>query len=62
MKERDINSVLRVTEKLKISVEEFRPKIPLLVGLKKKGMRDRHWEKISDEVGFTVYPTNSFCF
>lgn len=43
MKDRDIHMIMRLAEKMKTSIEEFRPKVPLLVALKKDGMRDRHW-------------------
>ena len=48
MKEREITLVLRAAEKIKGAIEEFRPRVPLLVALKKQGMRERHWKKISD--------------
>lgn len=38
-------------------MEDFRPKVPLLVALRNKGMTTRHWEEISAKVGFTVKPT-----
>ena len=33
-----------------------------MVGLRKKGMTDRHWEQISTKVGFEVKPTSDFTF
>ena len=33
------------------SIDEFRPKVPLVVALRKTGMKDRHWEEISKVAG-----------
>jgi dynein heavy chain len=37
-------------------MDKFRPNIPLMVALRKEGMKERHWKAISDAVGFTVDP------
>lgn len=64
MKDRDITIIMRIAEKVKASIEEFRPKVPLLVALKKVGMRERHWELIERVVGYRVnpYDNKDFCF
>jgi dynein heavy chain, axonemal len=36
--------------------------VPLLVALRKQGMKERHWEQISEKVGKTVAPNPSFTF
>ena len=56
--------IMRVADRVKAVIEEFRPKVPLMVALKKEGMRDRHWESISQGVGFRVHPHDKpgFCF
>lgn len=33
-----------------------------MVALRKKGMTDRHWEQISQKVGFEVKPDEDFTF
>lgn len=33
-----------------------------MVALRKNGMYDRHWEQISEAVGFEVKPTEDFTF
>lgn len=43
-------------------MDEFRPKVPLMVSLRKKGMKERHWEQVSAKVGFEVRPTEGFTF
>ena len=51
-KERDIEAILKITKAVKSQLDDFKPKVPLLVALRKKGMTDRHWKQISDSVGF----------
>ena len=43
-------------------MDGFRPKVPLVVALRKQGMADRHWKEISDAVGFEVKPGPGFNF
>ena len=40
-------------------MDEFKPKVPLLVALHKKGLNERHWKAISDKVGFEIKPTGA---
>jgi dynein heavy chain len=47
MKEREVHMIMRVADRVKAAIEEFRPKVPLMVALKREGMRDRHWDIIS---------------
>ena len=61
-KERDIASILKIAQMVKGQVDEFKPKVPLMVALRKKGMVERHWTQISTKVGFEVAPTEGFNF
>jgi len=54
--------VLSLVTKAKGEVDAFRKKVPLLVALKRDGMKDRHWEAISAQVGFEIKPDESFTF
>jgi len=36
--------VLKIAINTKAQLEEFKPKVPLLVALRKNGMMDRHWQ------------------
>jgi hypothetical protein len=38
MKKREFNLVLHAADKIKLSIEQFNPNIPMLVGLRKTGM------------------------
>jgi len=49
--------VLKIAENVKSQIDTFRPKVPLMVALRKQGMKERHWNQISDKVGFKVDPT-----
>lgn len=56
-KQRNIGAVLKIAENVKSQVDTFRPKVPLMVALRKQGMKERHWNQISDKVGFKVDPS-----
>lgn len=47
---------------VKAQVDEFKPKVPLMVALRKKGMEKRHWEQISNKIGFQAEPDEGFTF
>eukprot|EP00435_Cladocopium_sp_Y103_P028929 s186_g7.t1 len=38
-------------------MDDFAPKVPLVVGLRNQGMADRHWEQVSNLIGSTVHPS-----
>jgi len=57
-----MGSVLKIAEIVKTQIDEFKPKVPLLVALRKEGMKDRHWKAVSEKVGFEVFPTEDFTF
>ena len=42
-------------------MEEFKEHLPLVQTLFNPGMRDRHWEQISDIVGFPMQPDQDMC-
>lgn len=46
-----------VASEIKEKIEEFRPYIPLIQGLRNPGMRNRHWELVS---GFSWNHPNPF--
>jgi len=61
-KDRNVIHVHKIAETVKKEIDEFRPKVPLMVALRKKGMKDRHWEQVSDKAGFEVKPEGEFNF
>ncbi|KAI8481625.1 Dynein heavy chain 1, axonemal [Branchiostoma belcheri] len=51
-----------VATEMRTGIKEFRPYIPLIQGLRNPGMRNRHWEQLSSELGFPVRPKASLTF
>ncbi|EFJ31602.1 hypothetical protein SELMODRAFT_86461 [Selaginella moellendorffii] len=49
-----------VAEQLKKKIESFMVNIPMVTALRNPGMRDRHWKKLSDQLGFEVKPGPTF--
>jgi len=49
-----------VAKKIKEELDYFKEKVPVLTALCNKGLKERHWEKISEIVGFQIEPDNSF--
>ena len=50
---------------MKAEIDEFRPKVPLLSALRKKGMTVRHWTQVSQLKGLdsVINPDEQgFCF
>ena len=61
-RDRGMGAMLKIAESLKVHLDEFKPKVPLMVALRKEGMKHRHWAQISQKVGFDVYPDEEFTF
>ncbi|XP_077969677.1 dynein axonemal heavy chain 1-like isoform X2 [Styela clava] len=59
---KDIPGVQQVALQMKGRVEDFKPFIPLIQGLRNPGMRIRHWDLLSKELGFSVQPKASLTF
>jgi dynein heavy chain len=41
-KDKNMTDIQKISEKIRAEIESFRPKVPLFVALKKKGMMDRY--------------------
>ena len=61
-KDKGITPMLKIAETVKAQLDEFKPKVPLMVALRKDGMKERHWEQISQKVGYEVKPDEFFTF
>jgi dynein heavy chain len=46
---------------MKSKVEEFREYLPLVTSLFNQGMRERHWQQVSEIVGFNLRPDDDMC-
>lgn len=58
----DLPGVQEVASQIKFSIEEFKPFIPLIQGLRNPGMRNRHWEQLSEELGISIIPKATLTF
>ena len=61
-REKDMTAILKIGETVKQDLDQFKPLVPVAIALRKEGMKDRHWEQLSKEIGFEVKPTEDFNF
>jgi len=47
---------------MRTSIEEFKPQVPIVLALRTEGMKDRHWDMLSQKVGFEVKPYEGFTY
>lgn len=47
---------------IRTRIEEFKPYIPLIQGLRNPGMRNRHWDMLSNEININVRPKANLTF
>ncbi|XP_004676628.1 PREDICTED: dynein heavy chain 1, axonemal [Condylura cristata] len=59
---RDIPACQEVALDIQARIEEFKPYIPLIQGLRNPGMRNRHWELLSNEIDINVRPKANLTF
>lgn len=59
-RDREQPRIFEIAQKVKAEIDEFKPYVPLAVALRKEGMKDRHWDQISEKVGFDIRPTEDF--
>eukprot|EP01051_Picozoa_sp_SAG22_P005502 SAG22_NODE_328_length_12271_cov_9.681811_8_plen_339_part_00 len=48
---------LEQTDYSKGELDEFKPLLPLVIALRNPGTQDRHWEKLSEDVGTVIKPS-----
>lgn len=51
-----------VAIEIKDQIEEFKPNIPLIQALRNPGMRNRHWEMLTEELKLPVRPKKDLTF
>ncbi len=61
-RDKDLPGILKIAESTKGDIDEFKPFVPLAMALRTEGMKDRHWQVISEKVGFEVKPYEGFTF
>ncbi|CAE8610871.1 unnamed protein product [Polarella glacialis] len=52
----ETKSIAGIAEQIRTELEDFKPYLPLVTGLRNEGMRLRHWEQISEKCGVPVGP------
>jgi len=55
-RDRGQDEMLAIAQTIKKGVEDFKTTVPLAVALRKEGMKERHWNQISESVGFDIRP------
>uniref|UniRef100_A0A452IS51 Uncharacterized protein n=1 Tax=Gopherus agassizii TaxID=38772 RepID=A0A452IS51_9SAUR len=59
---KDVPACQDIAVEIRGRIEEFRPYIPLIQGLRNPGMRNRHWEMLSKEININVKPKANLTF
>jgi len=59
---RNLSDVYELCQKTRAEIEDFMPKVPLLVALRRPGITDRHWKQISDKLSTEIIPNEDFTF
>jgi dynein heavy chain len=59
-RDKEYPKITKIAENMKKNIDEFKPYVPLAVALRKEGMKDRHWDALSEKVKFDIRPTEGF--
>jgi dynein heavy chain len=57
-----LQDVQHVAIEIKNQIEDFRPNIPLIQALRNPGMRNRHWEMLTEELKIPIRPKKDLNF
>ncbi|CAF1149286.1 unnamed protein product [Adineta steineri] len=58
----DLRGIQQIAVAIKGQIEDFKPSIPLIQALRAPGMRNRHWEELSELVKMAVRPKKELTF
>lgn len=50
----DFNKIFEIAKKMKGNIDEFKPIVPIALGLRRDGMKDRHWEALTEKTGIAI--------
>jgi len=53
-------NIQKIAEKVKEEVVDFRQYVAMAMAMRTDGIKERHWQKISNSVGFEVKPFEGF--
>jgi|JI61114C2RNA_FD_contig_21_6957497_length_382_multi_2_in_0_out_0_1 dynein heavy chain len=59
---RNNSSLIKLSDEIRQELLDFRPKLPLLIALKREGLNERHLREISDTIRQTYNPNHEFRF
>jgi len=59
-RDKGMTDIFKIAETMKKKIDDFKPYVPLAVALRKEGMKERHWDQISEKVGFDIRPDEEF--
>ncbi|XP_059153506.1 dynein axonemal heavy chain 1-like [Physella acuta] len=58
----NIPAVQEVANNIKSNIEDFKPYVPLIQGLTNPGLRKRHWDILSEDIGMKLKPSPNLTF
>ena len=61
-KSKELSQITKIAETLKADVDLFKPEVPVLMALRTDGMKDRHWDMLTQAIGFEVRPSEGFTY
>ena len=53
---KDKQHMLKIVEEVKSGVDEFRPRVPIIMSLRNPGMQKRHWDGLSEKLKLDLFP------
>mmetsp|Transcript_20736 Transcript_20736/g.31913 ORF Transcript_20736/g.31913 Transcript_20736/m.31913 type:complete len:105 (-) Transcript_20736:1900-2214(-) len=59
-RDKDFPKITENAKAMKAKIDDFKPTVPLALALRKEGMKERHWDQISNQVGFDIRPDEDF--
>jgi len=59
-KDRDFPKITENAMMMKSKIDDFKKTVPVAIALRKKGMKERHWESLSKETGIEIAPDEGF--
>jgi dynein heavy chain len=55
-KDRSMGQIVSIGEKVRQEMDKFKPNLPLMVALRKDGMKERHWAEVSKLAQIDINP------
>ena len=57
---KELPAVLKIAETVRDKVQDFKPNVPIITSMRVDGMKDRHWDAISEKIGQVLKPYPGF--